>query len=457
MTEWNRRDVLKTGSTAAFALGAACTAPFARLPAILRPALHAGVLDNSSKKFLFVFQRGGNDGVNTVIPRGDTSYNLTTRPTLLIPEADVTAAGTDLGNGFAQLHPRLEPIMEIYNASHLNGQDGPGQLAVLHRIGYSGQSQSHFDSQQFWENGLPGNPDLEEGMIYRHIEQIIDTSAQRFSAAAMTTSQMVALKGATPHPTIPDVNTMRFRGTSARVDKFLGSLPTDERGRGLLGVFGGPKDFAAQPYRGRVYDTGLALVDAVTTVQEALAQGTYVAENGASYPNSTFGRRLRDAAMLLKRTPVRILGVEIGGWDTHTNQGGSYGSHANLLEQIGQGFQALHRDLASQWDQLCVATMTEFGRTSVENGSFGTDHAFATTMFIAGGGVRGGVYNCDSTTWSSGDLFSQNERYVRHTTDFRAVFAEIFSWMGNTNLSATIPGYEALEGRADFQPLGFFA
>ena len=409
-----------------------------------------------SKKMIFIFQRGGNDGVNTVIPRGDSQYNASNRPTLFIPEGTVNTYGTDLGNGFAQLHPDMGPIMEIYNSSSLNGIDGPGNLAIVHRVGYSGQSQSHFDSQQYWENGVPKNPNLEEGMIYRHVQEISTDS--RFVAAGISGSQMVALKGANPIPTIGDVEKYNFSGSSQRVQKFLGRLPTSPGGpggRGLLGILGGPRDFPAKPYRDLVYGTGLNLADSINTVQQAVNQGPYTPENGAQYPGGRFGDKLTQIAMLLKRTPVRVLGVNIGGWDTHSNQGGFGGKHGDLLGNIALAFQALSRDLQSQWDDLIVVTMTEFGRTSKENGSQGTDHAYATVMFLAGGAVNGGVYNCDSSTWRNGDMFSKKDRYVDHVTDYRAVFADVFKWMGNDNLPATIPNYNALGGRSDFQSLGF--
>ena len=68
--------------------------------------------------------------------------------------------------------------------------------------------------------------------------------------------------------------------------------------------------------------------------------------------------------MLFKRTPARVLGLNIGGWDTHTKQGAANGKQGDLLNQIAQGFQALYRDLQEQWDKIVIITMTEFGRTS---------------------------------------------------------------------------------------------
>ena len=112
---------------------------------------------------------------------------------------------------------------------------------------------------------------------------------------------------------------------------------------------------------------------------------------------------------LVQRTPVQVVGIDLDGWDTHTNQAGALGQ---LFPMLAQGMQALSRDLRDLGDDVIVCSMTEFGRTSRENGSVGTDHAEATAMFVAGGGVRGGVYNCDSETWSSGDRLLDGERPV---------------------------------------------
>ncbi len=453
MTIWNRRDFLKASGLTGLALGLNAFSP-----ELLRRQLVAGDPEGDTK-MIFIFLRGGNDAVNTVIPYGDSEYSAQNRPTLYIPQADAL----DLGNGFAGLHPMLEPMMSIYDSLELTGVDGPGNLAILHRIGYSGQSQSHFDSQQYWENGTPGNPSLEEGMLYRQTIRKLDPEANRLAAAALSSGQMVALKGETALPTISDPEDFTFRGSSEKVAKFLGELPgtpSGTDGKGLLGLYGGPKDFAAKPYRNLVYGTGLALADAIDIVQTAVNQGRYDPANGAEYPGGRFGDRLQQAAMLMKRTPARILGVNMGGYDTHTNQGQIYGNHGNLLSRVAEGYQALFRDLQDQWENLLIVTMTEFGRTSRENGSRGTDHAYATAMFVAGGSVRGGVYNCDTDTWADGDMFSQRGRYLRRKTDYRAVFAEIGEkHFGNTTADRdfVIPSYVAASERnpADFAPLDF--
>ncbi len=445
-----RRDVLRGGGYTAlgFGLNLLC-------PAFLTGRLWASSPEDA--KLVFIFQRGGNDGVNTLIPYGDPQYNVTNRPSLFIPRDEAI----DLGNDFAGLHPRMVPMMDIYNHPDLNRTPGPGNLAVIHRVGYASQSQSHFDSQQYWETAIPGDPAFDEGMFYRQVAYTMHPDENHLVAATISGTQMVALKGQVAIPVIGNPAGFTFTGSPPKVKKLLGALPGTPEGpdgTGLLGAYGGPRDFPDKPYRDLVYGTGLTLADAMNVVQAAVAQGPYVPSPTALYPAGSFGEKLRHVAMLLKRTGVRVLGLNIGGWDTHTKQGQISGYHGNLLGQAAQGFQALYRDLQEQWDRLVIVTMTEFGRTSRENGSRGTDHAHACVMFVAGGRVRGGVYNCDAATWQPGDLFSSQDRYVRRRTDFRAIFGEILTrHFGDdqVTLEAVIPGYSraAQDNPSDFAPL----
>ncbi len=429
---------------------------------VLFNRLYAGT-ENNNKRLIFIFQRGGNDGLNTVIPRGDAAYSATTRPTLFIPQN----LAIDSGNGFAQFHPSLQPFMEVYNKSSINGQPGPGNLAVIHRVGYSGQSRSHFDSEFYWETGMPGNDTLPEGMFYRHLNRKLNLSdpANPLVAAALSSSQLTALKGAKPIPNFSRAASFNLSGGTTTANRFLGALPGtvgSPNGKGLLGIYGGAHDENNKLYRALVHDTGKSLGATIGTLQAASAT-PYTPENGAVYPNNDLGNKLREAAMLLKRTGVRVLGVNVGGWDTHTGQGQITGSHPNLLASVANNFQALYRDLQSMWNDVLVVTMTEFGRTSEENGSMGTDHAEACVVFAAGGAVNGGVYNCDSTTWDTSGvspMFQKSGRYLSRRTDFRAIMGEIFSSYfgdGDTGLDEIMPGYSAAAtaNPGDFARLNF--
>lgn len=415
-------------------------------PLLLQRQLLAAQEGAGNKRLIFIFQRGGNDGINTVIPRGDREYNRKNRPTLYIPEGDAL----DLGNGFAQAHPRLEPMMELYREA--------GQLAMIHRVGYADQSRSHFDSQNYWEHGVPGDASMNEGIFYRQLRRTLDLRDPKndFVAASVSSSQLLALRGGTPFPSFKAARRFRLQGSEALARKTLGRLDEDGKPipRGVLGLYGSDSGMRSSDglYRDLVQRTGQTLGATLQKVQEA-SRVAYEPDGGAVYPGGDFGNKLQEAAMLIKRTDVRILGLNIGGWDTHADQGQANGAHGNLLGQLAQGFQALHRDLERFWDDLVVVTMTEFGRTSKENGGKGTDHAESSAVFVAGGGVRGGVYNADTNTWKTGDLFSQKGRYLAKKTDFRAVFAEILrQHFGDDDevLEQVIPGYgEAAEGDPD--------
>ena len=451
MQIFNRRQFLKTNALALTSIGLNMVTP-----TLFQRRLSAASLPKE-RKMIFIFLQGGNDGLNTVIPRGDRDYNTSNRPSLFIPEAQAL----DSGNGFAQFHPSLQPMMEVYNHTSLNGQSGAGNLAVLHRIGYDGQSRSHFDSQHYWQNGIPGDAETEEGMFYRHIAANFDLAQEGndFLAAGLHSSQLVALKGQSMIPNFSSAQDFNFRASS----RFLGnepSFPGAKDGNAILGLYGGPSDNPLKPYRNMVHGAGRSLGRSMTVVQEALSQGAYTPENGAVYPNSGIGSKLEEAAMLMKRTPVKIIGMRRGGFDTHQRQGQLNGSHPNLLAEVAQGLQALYLDLQSQWEDLIVVTMTEFGRTSKENGSSGTDHAESSVMFVAGGGVKGGVYNCDASTWEDNAMFNARDRYLARRTDFRAVFGEIFQRHFGDDaamMDQLMPGYSIgqLDNPNDFKFLNF--
>lgn len=425
-------------------------------PFLLNRVLH-GAEPGDSKKLLFIFQRGGNDGLNTVIPRGDSEYNATTRPTLYI----APGVGLDLGNNFAELHPALAPMMSLYHSERLTGVPGPGNLAVIHRVGYANQSRSHFDSQSYWEKGVPRDASVRDGVFYRQLAQSMDLDApdNAFVAAAISSSQIEALQGAHAIPNFRRSEDFAVLGDDG--GKFLGELPSVDApvGKGVRGLYTSPGSLPNSRYAQLVKQTGQSMTNTLGTLEEAVAQGAYTPANGAIYPDSSFGEKLQEAAMLMKRTPVRVVGCNLSGFDTHSGQGSAQGDHPELLADIASGFQALYLDLQDQWDDLIIVTMTEFGRTSRENGAQGTDHAEASTMFVAGGGVKGGTYNCDATTWADGDIFSKRGRYLARRTDFRAVFGEIFTkHFGNSTalLDTIMPGYSlaADDIPGDFETLG---
>ena len=134
-----------------------------------------------SRRLLFIFLRGGNDGLNCVIPHGDPDYSQTNRPSLYVPPA----SAIDL-NGFASLHPALADLQESYAA---------GDLAVLHRIGYAGNSRSHFDGQRIWENGDPSQSQLFEGWLFRYVREAALSAGVNLPALTVQSTTPLLLRG----------------------------------------------------------------------------------------------------------------------------------------------------------------------------------------------------------------------------------------------------------------------
>jgi len=430
--------------------------------AFIRHAMASTIPD---RKLLFIFLRGGNDGINAVIPHGDPDYNVTNRPTLYIPPA----SAIDLGNGFASLHPALAPLMEPFNA---------GDLAIAHRIGYPDSSRSHFDGQRIWENGDPAQPQLFEGWLGRYVAETKLSAGKALPVITVQGLPPLLLRGKEGFVNVANPNNFNYDDS---FDPRRAKLAAAWRGRfsQLRGL---------EPYRPILSQTGVRLIDTIDEYgswsitswdpkdPDSPTHSLFPVVNGPTNPGfpqealGFFGSLKACALALLESagstgSGTRVAGTEIVGWDTHNTQ---LNRHGELLSWLAYGFRSLRivlsggaidpRNYPSIWDKTVVVTMSEFGRTTVENGSNGSDHAAASCLFAMGGPVNGGIYNCDASTWPAGSMFAVDGRYMIEHTDYRAIFWEILrDHMGASPPApdAIFPGYTSL-GLAS-QELGLIA
>ncbi len=464
----NRRDFLSTAGKAGMA---AALASVANVPGFLKRAMAEGTI-GSGKKVLFIWLRGANDSLNSVIPVGDSAY-VTSRPDIKIPfdggtnyglsgiPCDSPQAGSAstygfypnairLGNGFAGLHPSLKFLAPVYNA---------GDLALIHRVGYPRQSRSHFDSQNYWENGNPNNNLSKDGIFYRTILEsglagngVTGVSVQsalplilRGSEAALTnlTDPLRYNLLSIPSPTgDPKSDSSIAAGNSY---SFAPKMNRDLLRNQYAGLQQTLNAFAAINFTeaGNTYrdgdvagdPVGSGITDGDATWASAWGgRGYYLfpttndknggwrrtpggATDGNKYvvsPNhQNFFYNLRAAALVLNHTSAIIAGTELGGFDTHLqqiqNNAPTLGNHADLQRVIGWSIYALRKYFSLyasnvSWNNLVVITLSEFGRTTRENNDNGTDHAEAGAMWVAGGAVKGynkgnpsGVFNCHSS------------------------------------------------------------
>src|SRR5256886_9579184 len=167
----------------------------------------------------------------------------------------------------------------------------------------------------------------------------------------------------------------------------------------------------------------------------------YEPEHGADYPRTPFGQALKQIAQLTRaNVGLEVAFADVGGWDTHVNQGGAQGQLATRLDDFAHAIAALVTDLGDHMEDTVVLTMSEFGRAVNENGNRGTDHGHGNAMLVVGGSVRGGrVYG----RWPGLAPERRHEgRDLAVTTDFRDVFGEIVvRHLGVNDPKPIFPGY----------------
>jgi uncharacterized protein (DUF1501 family) len=212
-------------------------------------------------------------------------------------------------------------------------------------------------------------------------------------------------------------------------------------GQAVQAVQSGFEAMYAQAVNDALRDTGKETFEAVKLLKR-VNPTQYQPAPGVVYPRGQFGERLKQIAQLIKSDiGLEVAFTDIGGWDTHANQGSSLGQLANRLTELSSGVSALYADLKDRADDVVILTMTEFGRTARENGNRGTDHGHASVMFTLGGRIKGGKVYGRWPGLKSNQLYEGRDLAI--TTDFRDVFAELAkNHLGAANLNTIFPGYQ---------------
>jgi len=409
-----RRVFVKAGGLALVALGLD--------PIFLTRAAYAvsraGGAAAAKKTLVCIFQRGAVDGLNMVVPHGDPFY-YRERPRIAIPRPGLAGGALDLDGHFG-LHPALAPLEPLYRN---------GSLALVHAVGSPDATRSHFDAQDYMESGTPGLKSTADGWLNRflaaqHAREHQDTP---FRGVAIGPQLPRALRGATPALAIDNLQAFGLRAPEPARDRLTQAFE--------------------ELYQGSA--TGLVAASSTEAFEamrmlKTLAPDRYQPGHGAEYPGGPLGRSLKQIAQLIKADlGVEIAFADVGGWDTHVNQGASEGQLAARLTEFGRSLAAFSQDLGERMADVVVLTMSEFGRTVAENGNVGTDHGHATAMFVLGGGVKGGRVYGDWPTLDPARRFEGRDLAV--TTDFRDLFGEVLTQhLGATDLSSVFPGFRGV-------------
>jgi uncharacterized protein (DUF1501 family) len=275
------------------------------------------------------------------------------------------------------------------------------------------------------ETATPGVKSTSDGWLNRYLQVRKAEADGPMRAVALTQQMPRVLQGTAPALAMNQIDRFGI-GAGAMADSFEAQYAAA----------------ADQVLNG----TGRDAFGAMRTLQ-SVDPSRYQAEHGAEYPRSAFGQALRQIAQLVKAdVGLEVAFAEVGGWDTHVNQGGAVGLLAARLDDFARSIAALVTDLGERMADTVVITMSEFGRAVHENGNRGTDHGHGNAMLVIGGGVRGRkVYG----RWPG---LAPEERFegrdLAITTDFRDVFGEVVvRRLGVRDANPIFPGYAIRESR----------
>lgn len=435
---FNRRDFLKTSGLGTLAVGASARTRVA----------FAAPRAATDEVLVFVYLRGGIDGLSLVVPVGGqlrVDYEQSRNATRVPAGGANAALALANSGGLWGLHPRASGLHGLYQAN---------RLAVIHAVGMIHQpvSRSHFDAQVFMEYGLNGQSGT-QGWLTRHLISgglPANVPIPSISAGSITSTSLLA---STETITMASGSDFRISGVApwAWETAENGSPPAGLRGlvEVLPDLWQGNTPLER---KGRQALDALALIRPINF-------GAYAPANGAEYPGGPLGDQLKMLANLIKREELglRTATVDFGGWDTHNGQGNptqSYDYFGNRVEEFSRALTAFYTDLngaapANHAARVSVIVLSEFGRRVLENDAGGTDHGYGNVALALGGSVNGGQTYGSFPGLGPSQLFERAD--VGVSTDYRQLLGEcLIRRLGNPYLSHVFPGLTS------YTPLGVF-
>jgi len=391
----HRRDFL----TFAGGLGAAWLTPAPLLAATqsLAGTLPGGLASasNYGNLLILIELKGGNDGLNTVIPYADPMY-ASLRPTIGIKREQVVQLDDRSG-----LHPSLRALMPMWQAK---------ELAIVQGMGYPQPNLSHFRSIEIWNTASRSDEYLRDGWLSRAFAEHAVPTGFDADGVIVGSAELGPLAGGARAVTL--TNPAQFLR-----DASLASANAAQ---------------VSNPALAHVLRVENDIVKAADGLRPR--QGQYVLKT--PMPQGAFGNVVKTALQVVAAADsptgvpqpgrgVAVLRLTLNGFDTHQNQPGQ---QANLLRQLADGMMALRAGLTelNRWQSTMIVTYAEFGRRPRENQSSGTDHGTVAPHFVAGGRVKGGMYGDVPRL----DRLDGNGN-LPFAVDFRDVYATVLQrWWG---------------------------
>jgi uncharacterized protein (DUF1501 family) len=404
----NRRQFIKQSLTAA---GVSLLAPRIFFSVARGQAPQPG----ADRRVLVVIElSGGNDGLNTVVPYTDSRY-VSLRPTLGFKDVELKDAqgnSTIISDRFG-LHPSMGKVKHLFDS---------GKVAVLLGVGYPNPSGSHFESADIWHAGKTDDVRI-DGWLGRYADQALQGRPGLTAIAVDDRLPKTLLSTNVVVPSVSDFQSYGVQTDDSFPDNRQNKLNT------LAALHN--RNFAAGSFAGQDARIGYDAVNGSIQFQSALQGYTSTIQ----YPdNNGLADGLRMLAQVITTVPeVTLLYLQMGGFDNHSDEIQANdklaGQHAGLLQGFSDAVEAFYRDLAEHRlaDKVVMLQWSEFGRRPGENASRGTDHGTASSIFVIGDVVRGGLYG-EQPSLAATDLDDAGN--PKFTMDFRSVYATILDkWL----------------------------
>ncbi len=395
-------------------------------------------------RFLLIFLRGGYDAANVLVPAGSDFY-YAARPNIAIRRpvhdgaAPDPAAALSLAVDDWALHPALGATMlPLWQRR---------QLAFIPFAGTSDMSRSHFETQDGIEAGQAGDGhDSHDGGVPRgsgFLNRLAQAMGGQAAPVAFTDGLPMVLSGAVSVPNVSLKGAARTR-FDARQAQALAQMYQGTRFESLIAEgFDLRQTVAEQAEAMRQHE---AVRNAGADTMSGRMQEMQAANRRALSARGFEQEARRMAGLMRDRFNLGF--IDVGGWDTHVNEGGAQGQLANLLDNLGRGIAAFAEELGTGsgagWRNTTVVAISEFGRTFRENGTRGTDHGHGTVYWVAGGNVRGGRIVGEQVAVAPSTL-NQNRDYPV-LNDYRAVLGGLFRrlyGLDDRRLAQVFPGSRA--------------
>jgi uncharacterized protein (DUF1501 family) len=413
-------------------------------------------------RLVVLFLRGAYDGLSALVPHGERSY-YQLRPNIAIAAPDGTAQTTlRLDDSFG-LHPALAPLLPLWQQ---------GVLAVIPAAGSPDPTRSHFDAQRQWEIGRPGHSGAASGWLNTlallraggkpvaatptgtEASTEAGTVAQGLGAGATASRHgaralALALGVGEANPQIllgPAPVQLVPHGQAATRPGALGDARTHDA---VLQLYAG-QDGLSQAFRAGA-DSRLQTAQTLSAemAEPGMASREMLAaNNGAGSAQGLLLDAQHLGTLMRQDRRLRLGFLSAGGWDTHANQGAASGALATNLGNLAAALVQLRRDFSQPNDVVVVCS--EFGRTSAENGTRGTDHGHGNALWLMGNQVNGGRWHGRWTGLAQGNLHEGRDLPVHH--DFRGLLAQVLrssQGLDNPALERLFPGFawdSALDG-----------